>query len=762
MTELYEKVHALCLLAREGNVNLTIDAEEADRLSLSLELIDMLSASPDLKSWQGLGLAVQAYQKRAPAVLDFLVELGSRDNRRFMVRLVKGAYWDSEIKWAQERGLRSYPVFTRKSSTDLSYAYCVQKMLEAPLQIYPQFATHNAQTVAWILENVTSHDFEFQRLHGMGEEIYEQIIEQGHNVRIYAPVGNHSDLLSYLVRRLLENGANTSFVNRMADDHISIEDMVADPILKTAMLEIYPHPQLRLPSYLYQNRANSRGVNLNDPKELMSLKREMILPVFTPDEGEEERFNPATGEVIGRLRHHSAEDVDKMMATAHKHYVEWDRLGGEMRAKLLEAVGDTLESHKAELLTYLTKEAGKTLADAVAEVREAADFCRYYALLARKHFADPLLMEGPTGESNHLSLHGRGVFVCISPWNFPLAIFTGQIAAALASGNAVVAKPAAQTPLIAQYAMSLFHEAGIPEEILHLAIGSGRIVGEQLIKHPQTAGVAFTGSTDTAFHINQALAAKRGPIIPFIAETGGQNCMVADSSALPEQLVTDIIASAFQSAGQRCSALRVLFLQDDIADKTLEMLKGAMQELRIDDPAYLSTDIGPVIDKASHQTLEDHIAFLNQNGTLIYRVEMNHGLSGSFFAPAAYEIPSLALLEKEVFGPVLHVIRYKASELPKVVEQINATGFGLTFGVHSRINATAEYLRKHIHAGNMYVNRNMIGAVVGVQPFGGEGLSGTGPKAGGPYTLFRYACERTYTVNTTAIGGNTSLVMMGE
>lgn len=762
LAELYDKVHQLCVIAAAGNINLTIDAEESDRLELSLEILDKLSASSELKNWQGLGLAVQAYQKRAPAVLDFIIELGKRDQRRFMLRLVKGAYWDSEIKWAQERGHKSYPVFTRKSSTDLSYAYCVQKMLAHAQEIYPQFATHNAQTVAWILENTKTNDYEFQRLHGMGDELYQKIVEEGHNVRIYAPVGEHADLLSYLVRRLLENGANTSFVNRMANDDISLEEMIEDPLLKTERLSEYAHPKLRLPYNLYDNRQNSRGVNLSDPAELSVLQKEMKLPVFTPDEGDEERFNPATGEVIGRLRHHTADDVNNMLEKAYQHYVAWDKLGGEARAILLEKVADTLEAHKPQLLAYLCHEAGKTLADGVAELREAADFCRYYAMLARKHFSAPLVMEGPTGEANHLSLHGRGVFVCISPWNFPLAIFTGQIAAALAAGNAVVAKPAAQTPLVAKFAIHLFHQAGIPKDVLHLAIGSGRVVGEQLIKHPKIAGVAFTGSTDTAWHINQTLATKKGPIIPFIAETGGQNCMVVDSSALPEQVVTDVIASAFQSAGQRCSALRVLFIQDDIADKTLAMLKGAMQELNINDPAYLSTDIGPVIDRSSQKTLEDHINFLNQHGKLIYQCEMSHGLKGSFFAPAAYEISSITLLEKEVFGPILHVIRYKSKDLQKRVEDINSTGFGLTFGVHSRITQVSDYLRDVIHAGNVYVNRNMIGAVVGVQPFGGEGLSGTGPKAGGPYTLFRYACERTYTVNTSAIGGNTSLVMLEE
>lgn len=777
LKELFPKLLSLCQKAKEGEIGLTIDAEEADRLELSLELISELSGHPSLKGWNGLGLAVQAYQKRAKAVIDFLKELAQKHQRRFMVRLVKGAYWDSEIKRAQERGLESYPVFTRKSSTDLSYFVCAQKLLAHPDCFYPQFATHNAQSAAWIIEEAKGKAFEFQRLHGMGEELYDEITPQsalGIPCRVYAPVGGYEDLLSYLVRRLLENGANTSFVNRLADETAPIEQIIQDPVEKTKKLLYYPHPKLPTPSQLYVDRKNSDGLDVSDPAILVKLSEELEATdkewraspiVIHPQEGKvEERYNPAnTKERLGQVMNANPEIAEKAISIARKNYEDWDRLGGEKRCKILQKVADLIEDHRSELIALCIREAGKTLNDAIAEIREAADFCRYYGLLAKKHFAHPELLQGVTGETNHLSLHGRGVILCVSPWNFPLAIFSGQVAAALAAGNAVIAKPAQQTPLIASLAVRLFHEAGVPKEVLHYMPGRGSEIGQYLIDHPDIGGVAFTGSTETAWHINQCLAKKKGVIVPFIAETGGQNTMIVDSSSLPEQVVTDMIASSFQSAGQRCSALRVAYVQEDIADKVISMLKGAMEELYIGNPNKLKTDIGPVIDGNAQKTLLAHAEKMTQDAKLIYKTALQPECSHGYFVPPyAFEIPSLHVLEKEVFGPILHIIRFKGEHLPQVIEEINAAQYGLTLGIQTRIQSTMDYIRQHARVGNMYVNRNMIGAVVGVQPFGGEGLSGTGPKAGGPQALFRYAVERTYTVNTTAIGGNTSLVTMSE
>ena len=771
-------------LARESkryDIGLTVDAEEAARLDLSLEVIEAVAGDPTLRGWNGFGLAVQAYQKRAPALIDWLAEMAGRHRRRLMVRLVKGAYWDTEIKLAQETGLDGYPVFTRKVSTDVCFLACAKRLFAAPQAFYPQFATHNAQTLAAIVELAGgSRDFEFQRLHGMGEALYDQIVGPEHvdlPVRIYAPVGSHENLLAYLVRRLLENGANTSFVNRIVDEALPVDEIVADPVLGVGALDAVPHPRIPLPAQLYgEARRNSAGVDLSDPNVLAPLGQAMVAAAAGPWTaaplvgGEAVAgvprpvLDPAdSAREAGSVVEATADDVDRALALAQRSAPEWDALGGAARADCLERMADLMEAERAGLLALCVREAGKTLADAVSELREAVDFCRYYAARAREDFAAPQVLPGPTGERNEVALHGRGAFACISPWNFPLAIFTGQVAAALAAGNAVLAKPAGQTPLIAAAAVRLLHRAGVPGAVLHLLPGSGPVVGAPLAADPRTAGVAFTGSTETAKAINQSLAARDGAIVPLIAETGGQNAMIVDSTALPEQVVRDVVVSAFQSAGQRCSALRVLFLQDDVTDKMLAMLAGAMEELVVGDPARLSTDVGPVIDADAKAMLEAHAARMSAEGRLIRRLTPGPDCErGHFFGPAAFEIDALSRLEREVFGPILHVIRYRADRLDNVIEAIDGTGYGLTLGIHSRIDSTVAYIHARLRVGNAYVNRNMIGAVVGVQPFGGERLSGTGPKAGGPRYLHRFATERTLSIDTTAAGGNASLMSLGE
>jgi RHH-type proline utilization regulon transcriptional repressor/proline dehydrogenase/delta 1-pyrroline-5-carboxylate dehydrogenase len=779
-----ELVPRLLELAREAkryDIGLTVDAEEASRLDLSLDVVEAVAGDSTLRGWDGFGLAVQAYQKRAPALIDWLAGMARRHKRRLMLRLVKGAYWDSEIKLAQEAGLDGYPVFTRKVSTDVCYLACAKRLFAEPKAFYPQFATHNAQTLAAVLELAAgSRDFEFQRLHGMGEALYDQVVGPDRldlPVRLYAPVGSHEDLLAYLVRRLLENGANTSFVNRIVDEALPVEEIIADPVQAAATLDVIPHPRIPLPAQLYgESRRNSAGVDLTDPNDLAPLGQAMAAAAAqtwtaAPLVGGKEFAGPArpvldpadSTHEVGRVVEATAEDVNRALALAQRAAPDWDALGGAARADCLSRMADLMEADRAELLALCVREAGKTLGDAVAELREAVDFCRYYAARARADFAAPQVLSGPTGERNEVALHGRGVFACISPWNFPLAIFTGQVTAALAAGNAVLAKPAGQTPLIAAAAVRLMHRAGVPGEVLHFLPGPGSRIGTPLVADLRTAGVVFTGSTETARGINGSLAARDGPIVPLIAETGGQNAMIVDSTALPEQVVRDVLVSAFQSAGQRCSALRVLFLQDDVADKMLTMLAGAMEELVVGDPARLSTDIGPVIDADSKAALENHAARMNAEGRLIQRCDLGPGCErGHFFAPAAFEIPTLSILEREVFGPILHVIRYPADRLDTVIEAINGTGYGLTLGIHSRIDSTVAYIHSRLRVGNAYVNRNMIGAVVGVQPFGGEGLSGTGPKAGGPRYLHRFATERTLSIDTTAAGGNASLMSLGE
>ena len=778
--EILPRLVPLCRAAREAGIGFTIDAEEADRLELQLDIFEVLCGSSELKGWDGLGLAVQAYQKRAPAVIDWLAAVAREHKRRLPVRLVKGAYWDSEIKRAQELGIEGYPVFTRKASTDVSYLACARALLADREAFFPMFATHNAHTLAAVKTLAGNReDYEFQRLHGMGEELYDEAVggdKLGVQCRIYAPVGAHEDLLAYLVRRLLENGANTSFVNRLADDEAPIAAIIADPVTQVDAMNPKPHPRIPLPVNLFGDRANSRGVLLSDPAQAEPLMRAIEAAVApgldarpivggVVQEGKARTaLDPALrSRKIGTAADASVALAERATEQAARAQGEWDALGGEKRAEILSRAADLFERDAALLIGLCVREAGKTIANGLADVREAVDFLRYYAGLARADFSGPKLLPGPTGERNELSLHGRGVFACISPWNFPVAIFTGQIAGALAAGNAVVAKPAEQTPLTAFAATRLLHEAGVPGDVLHFVPGDGPEIGGALVGDGNVAGVAFTGGTDTARRINLLLAERHGPIPPFIAETGGLNAMIADSTALPEQLVRDAVTSAFDSAGQRCSALRVLFLQSDIASKVLKLLAGAMAELKIGDPMKLDTDIGPVIDGEALAVLEGHAKKMSRNGRPIAEANLNgETKDGFFFAPCAFEIDAIAELEREVFGPILHVVRYEANKLDNVVDAINATGYGLTLGVHTRIQETADFIRARARVGNLYVNRNQIGAVVGVQPFGGEGLSGTGPKAGGPYYLHRFAVERTACTNTTAAGGNASLLSLGE
>jgi RHH-type transcriptional regulator, proline utilization regulon repressor / proline dehydrogenase / delta 1-pyrroline-5-carboxylate dehydrogenase len=782
MSELAPRLVALAERARERGVALTVDAEEADRLDLSLDIFEAAASAPSLAGWDGLGLAVQAYQKRAVHVIAWLADLARRTRRRLPVRLVKGAYWDTEIKRSQEQGLPGYPVFTRKVSTDLSYIVCARAMLEDPAAFYPQFATHNAQTLATVLalagDNRT--DFEFQRLHGMGQALYEKLVEQsgrGIACRIYAPVGSHEDLLAYLVRRLLENGANTSFVNRIVDDNLPIEAIVADPADVVRAAEPRAHPRIVLPRDIFQpERANARGLDLSDEGVLDRLAADMtaagqggwtagpLVAGKVRDGNARAVKDPAcSGRRIGTVVETTAALVDEALDVAAGAAPDWARRSAEERARCLETMADLLEADMAGALAIATREAGKTLADGIAEVREAADFCRYYAHRARQDFGAPLELPGPTGERNRMALVGRGVFVCISPWNFPLAIFTGQIAAALAAGNTVIAKPAEQTPLMAAFAVGLLHRAGIPGEVLQLLPGDGATVGGRLVADPRVAGVCFTGSTGTARRINQTLAAREGAIPVLIAETGGLNAMIVDSTALAEQVTVDVIRSAINSAGQRCSALRVLCLQEDVAPRMLKMLTGALAELRIGDPGLLATDVGPVIDREALDGLEDHVARFSREQKLLYRAELPPAAAeGTFMAPAVIEIDRFDRLEREVFGPVLHVLRYRADRLDELLGAINGSGYGLTLGVHTRIDANARYIAERARVGNVYINRNMIGAVVGSQPFGGQGLSGTGPKAGGPHYLPRFANERVVSTDTTAAGGNAALMTLGD
>jgi RHH-type proline utilization regulon transcriptional repressor/proline dehydrogenase/delta 1-pyrroline-5-carboxylate dehydrogenase len=774
LAELVPRILALAERARRGDIGITLDAEEADRLDLSLDILERVFNSPSLAGWEGLGHVIQTYQKRAPFVIDWHAALARSQGRRLMVRLVKGAYWDAEIKRAQSGGLPGYPVFTRKANTDVSYLACAAKLLAAPDAFYSQFATHNAHTVATILErSPRGADFEFQRLHGMGEELYGEVIARlGRPCRAYAPVGTHEDLLPYLVRRLLENGSNTSFVNRIADASVPVAKVVADPVAACQENALKTHSKLPLPANLYgAARRNSAGVLFADEPASRALFEAMaphlartdwkagpLIGARARNAKPIELRDPARDVVIG-----SVEEADAALASEALECVSQAQIpGAAERAAILDRAADLIELDCARLMALLVREAGKTLPDALGEVREAVDFCRYYAMQVRKLFVVPEALPGPTGESNQLHLTGRGVFLCVSPWNFPLAIFAGQVAAAFAAGNAVVAKPAEQTPIIAYETVKLLIAAGVPADAIALVPGRGETVGAALVADLRTNGVAFTGSTATAHAINRALAARDGPLVPFIAETGGLNAMLVDSSALPEQVVADVIASGFNSAGQRCSALRILCVQREIAPRILELLEGATAELVVGDPSKLETDVGPVIDGAALAMLEAHAARLAHEARLVCQARLPEGLAGHFFAPRAYELKDLSAIDKEVFGPIVHVVTFAGDALEATVDAINAKGYGLTMGIHSRIDATVEAVRKRARVGNLYVNRNMIGATVGVQPFGGEGLSGTGPKAGGPHYLLRFALERSFTVNTAAAGGNASLIADSE
>jgi RHH-type proline utilization regulon transcriptional repressor/proline dehydrogenase/delta 1-pyrroline-5-carboxylate dehydrogenase len=781
MEKLVPRMSSLARRARDAGIGLTIDAEEADRLDLSLDVLEALARDAGTREWGGLGLAVQAYGRRAPLVLDWVASLARQTGRRMSVRLVKGAYWDAEIKRAQERGLDSFPVYTSKTATDASYLVCAQRLFSAPDVIYPQFATHNALTVAAVTAMAPEGTiYEFQRLHGMGQALYDAVraeISDLPPVRVYAPVGTHEELLPYLVRRLLENGANTSFVHHFLDRDTPVEQVVA-PILDNLIpnstaattADEGAHARIREPGELYRSRRNSQGADFGNPAELAALQSELkaaaavayrggpILSQGEPTEPNVPVRSPAdTSQTVGLTRDASEAEIAGAMTSCARAQRAWDATPAEHRAACLEKAADLLEQRRGFFLHLLVREAGKTLPDAIAEIREAADFCRYYAWRGRELFAAPQELKGPVGERNLLSLQGRGVFACISPWNFPLAIFAGQITAALMAGNAVVAKPAPATTLIAHATTRLLHEAGIPRDVLQLVPADGPLFGATALTHPALAGVAFTGSTATAATINRTLAGREGPIVPLIAETGGVNAMIVDATALPEQVVDDVITSAFTSAGQRCSALRVLYLQEEIADRVLEMLIGAMKCLVIGDPADPATDVGPVISAEARQRLQKHAQRMEAEAKLLYCCPVGEG-QGHFFGPRLFELNSPGQQKTEEFGPILHVFRYRAEDLAQVLDAVRATGFGLTLGIHSRLESTAEHVFRTLPVGNTYVNRNMIGAVVGVQPFGGQGLSGTGPKAGGPHYLQRFATERTLTINTAAIGGAVELL----
>ena len=781
MAEIVPKLKVLCMQAKQYNIGLTVDAEESERLELSLDIIEAVFTDTDLGDWQGFGMALQAYQKRAMFVVEWLRSLTLRTNRRMMVRLVKGAYWDTEIKNAQKDGMTHFPVFTRKSSTDVSYHACANKLLDYRDSIYPQFATHNAYTAATIVELAgdDKQGFEFQCLHGMGDSLYDQIVAgEGIQCRIYAPVGHHEDLLAYLVRRLLENGANSSFVNAIVDESQPVELLLEDPVEKTQRLKIKYNTQIIMPIDLYRDenkrnalellasRDNSKGLDLTDINELTPLKSALdnwfvghLLNKNEVPEGAKAVKNPANhSEIVGFHYHHCEDDIRAMIDKAELTFVSWSQTPVHERSALLHRIGDILERHMNELIALCIKEAGKVAQDGIDEVREAVDFCRYYAARAIELSEDE-------------RIEARGVVLCISPWNFPLAIFLGQVAAAIVTGNTVIAKPAEQTGLIALRAIELMRSVGLPINVVQAVIASGRAVGEVIVPDARIAAVMFTGSTETGTRISQTLAERGGDQVPLIAETGGQNCMIVDSTALPEQVVDDVVSSGFQSAGQRCSALRVLFLQEEIADKVITMLKGALAELHVGNPAKLSTDIGPVIDQKALDALNAHSDYMETHGQLLYQCALFGGNSGKnsiressgnredkidknsseksknqddhfFFAPCLYEISDIDVLTKEVFGPCVHIVRFKGNEIKQVVEKVNSTGFGLTMGIHTRIEHRAMALAKLSRAGNVYINRNMIGATVGVQPFGGRGLSGTGPKAGGPNYLTRLVKEK--------------------
>lgn len=778
-----DKLLTLVRLAQDAHISVTLDAEEADRLELSLAVFAEVFREPDIHEWEGFGLAVQAYQKRATWLLEYLAKLAKRYESKILIRLVKGAYWDTEIKQSQVMGYEDYPVFTRKFNTDVSYLACAEIIAANENSFYGQFATHNAHTVAAILQIYGDRtDFEFQCLHGMGRSLYDAILteSEGLQCRMYAPVGDHEALLPYLVRRLLENGANTSFVNRIIDKKVPIDSLLVNPIKLVQSCESAYHPYIPLPQQLFGlERKNSFGYDLRDSVVVSSLAQAMdqalVLPmtVYPLVDVPQKILNdlvsvPVTRpadrhQQLGVYHEVNANVVAYAIDRAAQARYEWAQVPVATRAGYLREVADLLEEQAPAFMALAIEEAGKLWQDAVDEVREAVDFLRYYAARAEQDL-ETVTLPGPTGELNQLAYHGRGVIFCISPWNFPLAIFCGQIAAAMVSGNTVLAKPAAQTVMIATKCVELFYAVGVPRAVIQLIPGPTDIAGEAVVADNRVDAVMLTGSTATAKAIYQTLADREGAIVPLIAETGGMNAMIVDSTALTEQVVQDVVDSAFRSAGQRCSALRVLYIQEEVADKTIKMLQGAMKTLIVGDSKWLQTDVGPVIDARAAQMLQDHVEYLEGiDATLLYQVPRSAiHKKGTFFMPRAYEIERISALRGEVFGPILHVIRYRHRDLDQVIQDINQTQFGLTFGIHSRVDATAVYIKNRIHAGNVYINRNIIGAVVGVQPFGGEGLSGTGPKAGGPNYLKRLCHERTTSINTAAVGGNTALMTLED
>jgi RHH-type proline utilization regulon transcriptional repressor/proline dehydrogenase/delta 1-pyrroline-5-carboxylate dehydrogenase len=783
LPQLVARLLALARSARAARIGLTVDAEEADRLELSLAIFARAFADPSLHGYSGLGIAVQAYQKRARYVLRWLNQLASGEAagptpRGIPVRLVKGAYWDSEIKRAQEQGLDDYPVFTQKSHTDVAYLACAKALLLEHEHLLPQFATHNAHTVAWISHVGAGRNFEFQRLHGMGEELYTELLEQPsfkRSCRVYAPVGSHQHLLPYLVRRLLENGANTSFVNRLIHTETAADAVADDPLAVTRARGAVAHPRIPPPRQLFApERVNSRGLNLAGSLEMAKLSAALhatgtgrwlaeprVAGSARGGAAHETRDPAEHSRIVGSVLYADAATAREALDVAAEFQPQWSALPAQQRAQILRHAADLIEKDTAQLVARCVAETGRTLADSLAEVREAVDLVRYYAAQCVQLFGNATHLPGPTGERNELRFTGRGVFVCISPWNFPLAIFLGQIAAALAAGNTVLAKPAEQGSLVAQRAVELLELAGVPVRALQFLPGDGGTLGQALLVDPRVAGVAFTGSVETARAINRLLANRRGPLATLIAETGGINAMIVDSSALPEQVVRDVAQSAFNSAGQRCSALRVLCLQDDSADDVLRLLRGWMDELVIGDPALLSTDVGPVIERTAHAMLSQYVE--SQRPALLHQCALTPAHTrGWFFPPTVLQIGAVTALTDEVFGPVLHVVRYRAEHATEVIDAINASGYGLTLGVHTRIDSFARMVAARARVGNVYVNRNMIGAQVGVQPFGGMGLSGTGPKAGGPHYLLRFANEQTVSTNTAAVGGNASLLALDD
>jgi RHH-type proline utilization regulon transcriptional repressor/proline dehydrogenase/delta 1-pyrroline-5-carboxylate dehydrogenase len=779
ISELYARVEKLITLAREHQVGISIDAEEADRLELSLTLFKALSESEAARGWGGLGFVVQAYSKRALPVLMWLNQLAKSNGDEVPVRLVKGAYWDTEIKLSQQLGLAGYPVFTRKACTDISYLACAHFMLSEHTTgcLFPQFATHNAQTLVTIQHIAGDRNMEFQRLHGMGEELYGAVISQkaDSHVRVYAPVGSHKDLLPYLVRRLLENGANSSFVHKLVDPNTPVDSLVAHPAQAFVDKSSFANERIPLPSAIFSKRTNSRGIDLN----IKSLYTPFLQGIMGNTSRHWQGGSIIDGQTIlngpaikvsspQNVEHHvgnihwaNNELAQQAITVAVEGFRPWNETSVEERGALLEKLADSLEDHQHELISLCTLEAGKSLQDGIDEVREAVDFCRYYAVQGRAMFAQNGDLEGPTGERNQWQVMGKGVFVCISPWNFPLAIFLGQISAALMTGNTVIAKPAEQTGLIAYRTVELMLEVGFPADAIQLLPGKGKDIGAFLTQHASVVGVCFTGSTQTAKQINMSLAQKSGPIATFIAETGGQNAMLLDSTSLPEQVIKDAVASAFTSAGQRCSALRVMYVQEDVAQRVIQLLQGAMDELVVGDPIHYKTDVGPVIDQTAKDGLNAHIEAISQQGKLIAQSPLPiETRNGYFVAPTAIKIDSIEQLSKEHFGPILHVVTYQAKDIDKVIRSINNTGYGLTLGIHSRNESFSKFVAQRVNVGNVYINRNQVGAVVGVQPFGGQGLSGTGPKAGGPHYLTRFVTEKTISDNITAIGGNATLLTL--